>query len=110
VALVIQGLPPFGLAVPDDEVRLQHERKGPDRSGIRGDAGTGRPGVSILVLLIPIALCLGLTALVAFLWNLRSGQYEDLSGAAERVLLDEEDVPAYSRQKRKHAAQEQPRS
>ena len=45
--------------------------------------------MSILVYLIPVALLLGGTALVAFLWALRSGQYDDLDGAAHRVLLDE---------------------
>jgi cbb3-type cytochrome oxidase maturation protein len=40
--------------------------------------------------LIPIALAIGAAALTAFLWSLRSGQYEDLEGAAERILLDDE--------------------
>ncbi|TIU32099.1 MAG: cbb3-type cytochrome oxidase assembly protein CcoS [Mesorhizobium sp.] len=31
--------------------------------------------------------------LAAFLWSLRTGQYEDLDGAAERVLLDDDDKP-----------------
>jgi cbb3-type cytochrome oxidase maturation protein len=39
--------------------------------------------------LIPVALFLGGMALLAFLWALRSGQYEDMDGAAERVLIDE---------------------
>lgn len=43
--------------------------------------------------LIPIALCLGAVALGAFLWSLKSGQYEDLDGAAERVLFDDEEAP-----------------
>lgn len=43
--------------------------------------------------LIPISLCLGAVGLGAFLWSLKSGQYEDLDGAAERVLLDEDDEP-----------------
>jgi len=43
-----------------------------------------------LAFLIPIALLFGALALAAFLWSLRSGQYEDLDGAAERVLLDDE--------------------
>ena len=43
--------------------------------------------------LIPVALVLGGAALAAFLWSLRSGQYEDLDGAAQRVLF-EEDIPA----------------
>jgi cbb3-type cytochrome oxidase maturation protein len=46
---------------------------------------------SSLVYLIPLALLLGGAALVAFFWSLRSGQYEDLDGAAERILLDEPD-------------------
>ena len=41
--------------------------------------------------LIPVALALGAVGLGAFLWSLRSGQYEDLDGAAERILLDEDD-------------------
>lgn len=50
--------------------------------------------MSMLIYLIPVALFLGGLALVAFLWALKSGQYEDLDGAAERVLLDDdEDEP-----------------
>lgn len=40
--------------------------------------------------LIPIALLMGLAGLIAFMWALRSGQYEDLDGAAARVLIEEE--------------------
>lgn len=43
--------------------------------------------------LIPIALVLGLIGLLAFLWSLKDGQYEDLDGAAVRILLDDEDKP-----------------
>jgi len=43
--------------------------------------------------LVPIALVLGLIGLGAFMWTLRSGQYDDLDGAAERVLLDQDDRP-----------------
>lgn len=43
-----------------------------------------------LTLLIPVSVGLGLVGLAAFLWSLRNGQYEDLDGAAERVLLGEE--------------------
>jgi cbb3-type cytochrome oxidase maturation protein len=39
-----------------------------------------------------MALGLGLLGLGAFLWSLRSGQYEDLEGAALRVL-DDDDLP-----------------
>lgn len=44
-------------------------------------------GISVL---LPIALLLGLGALVAFLWSVRNGQYEDLDGAARRILLDDD--------------------
>jgi cbb3-type cytochrome oxidase maturation protein len=43
--------------------------------------------------LIPIALGLGLTALAAFMWSLKNGQYDDLEGAAERILHEETDTP-----------------
>lgn len=46
--------------------------------------------MTTLVYLIPIALFLGALGLGAFLWALRSGQYDDLDGAAVRVLLDDE--------------------
>ncbi len=49
--------------------------------------------MSILVFLIPAALLLGLLGLAAFMWSLRSGQYDDLEGAAERILFDDEDEP-----------------
>ncbi len=42
--------------------------------------------------LIPIALFLGLLGLAAFIWSLKSGQFEDLDGAAQRVLFDDEDL------------------
>lgn len=42
--------------------------------------------MSGLLVLIPIAFALGLLALVAFMWALRSGQYEDLDGASQRIL------------------------
>ena len=43
--------------------------------------------------LVPIALGLGICGLAAFMWCLRSSQYDDLDGAAERILLDDEDKP-----------------
>lgn len=45
--------------------------------------------MSYLVWLLPIALGMGIVGLFAFLWSMGSGQYEDLDGAAERVLLDD---------------------
>ncbi|MBW7921120.1 MAG: cbb3-type cytochrome oxidase assembly protein CcoS [Rubellimicrobium sp.] len=50
--------------------------------------------MSVLVYLIPIALVFGLGGLAAFIWALRSGQYDDLDGAGERVLLDDDDRAA----------------
>ncbi len=49
--------------------------------------------MNVLVYLVPAALGLGLLALAAFLWSLHSGQYEDLEGAALRVLGDEDLQP-----------------
>jgi len=49
--------------------------------------------MSILIYLIPIALFLGALGLGAFLWSMKSGQYDDLEGAAWRVLDDGDDKP-----------------
>ncbi len=46
--------------------------------------------MSMLLYLIPVALFLGLLGLGAFLWALRANQFEDLDGAAERILFDED--------------------
>ncbi len=46
-----------------------------------------------LLLLIPIALFLGAIGLAAFLWALKSGQFDDLDGAAHRILFDDEKPP-----------------
>jgi cbb3-type cytochrome oxidase maturation protein len=43
--------------------------------------------MSIIIYLIPIALILGLIGLGAFIWSLKSDQYDDLDGAAQRILL-----------------------
>ena len=43
-----------------------------------------------LVFLIPLALLLGGVALGLFFWSLRSGQYEDLDGAGERIFIDKD--------------------
>ena len=49
-----------------------------------------------VLILIPIALLLGLTGLVAFMWSLRNGQFDDPDGAAVRILIDDESGPADS--------------
>jgi cbb3-type cytochrome oxidase maturation protein len=43
-----------------------------------------------LAWLIPLALGLGLAGLAAFFWAVRAGQFEDLDGAAMRILIDED--------------------
>jgi len=54
--------------------------------------------MTVLIYLIPIALVLGLAALFAFLWSLKSGQYEDMEGAANRILFDDE--PSHENQRK----------
>lgn len=56
--------------------------------------------MSVLALLIPTSIVLGLIGLGAFLWSMRSGQYEDLRGSAERVL-DSDDRPLVARAEEK---------
>jgi cbb3-type cytochrome oxidase maturation protein len=46
--------------------------------------------MNVLIYLVPMALLLGLTGLIAFLWSLKSGQYDDLEGAAVRILPDDD--------------------
>ena len=48
--------------------------------------------MSVLVYLIPIALLLGGLGLAGFLWAARSGQFDDPEGAAERILLDDDEA------------------
>jgi cbb3-type cytochrome oxidase maturation protein len=43
-----------------------------------------------LAFLIPIALGLGLAGLATFFWAMKSGQFDDMDGAALRILIDEE--------------------
>ncbi|MCV3764380.1 MULTISPECIES: cbb3-type cytochrome oxidase assembly protein CcoS [unclassified Rhizobium] len=49
--------------------------------------------MNMLIYLIPVALGLGALGLFAFLWSLKSGQYDDLDGAAWRVLDDGDGKP-----------------
>ncbi|MEN2980576.1 cbb3-type cytochrome oxidase assembly protein CcoS [Tistrella bauzanensis] len=50
--------------------------------------------MDVLVYLIPASLLLALGALAAFMWSLKSGQYDDMDGAAHRILMDDDDMPA----------------
>ena len=46
--------------------------------------------MDVLIYLIPIALGLGVLGLVAFFWALKSGQFDDPEGAANRILQDDD--------------------
>lgn len=46
--------------------------------------------MDIMIFLIPAAVLMGAIGLGAFFWSLRSGQYEDLDGAAHRILIDDD--------------------
>lgn len=48
--------------------------------------------MNVIFLLAPFSVALGLLAVGAFFWTLRAGQYEDIKGAAERILIDDEDL------------------
>lgn len=49
--------------------------------------------MDILYLLIPISLALVAVIALAFLWAVRSGQFEDMEGPAHRILMDDDDLP-----------------
>src|SRR5690606_11956655 len=77
----------------------------PEPSGAGGEEASGSRDtrfpvggsaarMNILIYFIPIALFLGGLGLLAFLWTLKDGQYEDLDGAAWRAIEDDEDRPA----------------
>ncbi|WP_087001888.1 cbb3-type cytochrome oxidase assembly protein CcoS [Rhizobium sullae] len=63
--------------------------------------------MNYLVCLVPIALGMGVVGLMAFLWSIRSGQYDDLDGAAERVLLpNAADAPLRDKKRKGEGAAE----
>lgn len=47
--------------------------------------------MNVIFLLAPVSVALGLIAVGAFVWTLRAGQYDDIQGSAERVLIDDDD-------------------
>lgn len=49
--------------------------------------------MDILVILIPLALGMGALGLAAFLWAMKSRQFEDVEGAAWRIIHDEDEPP-----------------
>jgi cbb3-type cytochrome oxidase maturation protein len=46
--------------------------------------------MNVLIYLVPMALLLGLTGLIGFMWTLKTNQYDDLDGAALRILPDDD--------------------
>jgi cbb3-type cytochrome oxidase maturation protein len=46
--------------------------------------------MNIIIVLIPIALFMGGLGLAAFLWALKTGQFDDPEGDAARILLDDD--------------------
>jgi cbb3-type cytochrome oxidase maturation protein len=63
--------------------------------GFRRDA-RGPDGADDMIdffFLVPIAIGLGLAGLASFMWTLKNGQYDDLEGAAERILFEGNEGP-----------------
>ena len=48
--------------------------------------------MEILYLLVPLAVILAGVIVWAFLWSVRSGQFDDLEGPAHRILMDEDET------------------
>lgn len=53
--------------------------------------------MTILYLLIPISIVLLGFAIWAFVWAIKSGQFDDLEGPAHRILMDDDDPRVPSR-------------
>ncbi len=49
--------------------------------------------MSDFVFLVPLAIGMGLVGLLAFMWTLQNGQYDDLEGAAQRILFESNEGP-----------------
>lgn len=52
--------------------------------------------MTVILWLPGTSLCLGVCGLTVFLWSLRTGQYDDLDGAAARILFDQDPKPENS--------------
>ena len=48
--------------------------------------------MEIVFVLLPITLVLALAGVGAYIWSVRSGQFDDLEGPAHRILMDDENV------------------
>jgi cbb3-type cytochrome oxidase maturation protein len=61
--------------------------------------------MTVILYLLLVSLVVAACGLGFFLWSLRSGQYDDLDGAANRILFDEEEVAPLPPPKRAPAAE-----
>lgn len=53
--------------------------------------------------LIPLMIIIGLAMVVVFFWTVKSGQYEDMEGDSNRILMDEdEDVKTSNKQDKRN--------
>jgi cbb3-type cytochrome oxidase maturation protein len=52
--------------------------------------------MEILYLLVPLAVILAGVIIWAFLWSIRSGQFDDLEGPAHRILMDDDEQPGHA--------------
>ena len=46
--------------------------------------------MNVLIILIPVSLVLGGLGLIAFLWTIRTNQYDDAKGNAARILMEDQ--------------------
>lgn len=58
--------------------------------------------------LLPGMLLLGVIGVAVFFWAVRNGQYDDMDGAANRVLMDDDDDDAVKSEQDKSSQQEPP--
>jgi cbb3-type cytochrome oxidase maturation protein len=49
--------------------------------------------MTIVLMLVPITVAMGVIGLIGFWWTLKHGQYDDPAGDAERILMDDDDRP-----------------
>ena len=47
--------------------------------------------MSVIFIVLPLAILIGVAGLIAFVWAARSGQFDDLDTPAMRVLFDDEE-------------------
>jgi len=50
--------------------------------------------MDVVIYLLAAALFLGLLGLGAFVWSLKTGQFDDMEGSARRAIMDDDDEPA----------------